>query len=101
MAERGVVLSTGDFSGNDEMRRTYLSAAAADAIPANPESTGKGHLLGLDLGAGLKGMDVSTGPKIRFRSRPARGISAMLPLLPGPLTAQAPTVTIMPDWQHD
>ncbi|MEJ1158914.1 FAD-dependent oxidoreductase [Prosthecomicrobium sp. N25] len=97
MAERGVILAAGDFSGNAEMRRRYLPPAAADSIPANPESTGKGHLLGLQMGAELKGMDVSTGPKLRFRSRPAQGILSRLPLWPPLMQAIAAVVQLMPD----
>src|SRR5690606_26952859 len=61
-ARRGVVLAAGDFSGNAGMRRSYLSPAAADSVPANPASTGIGQRLGLELGAALRGMAVSTGP---------------------------------------
>jgi fumarate reductase flavoprotein subunit len=95
-AEQGVVLATGDFSGNAEMRRTYLSPAAADSIPANPESTGHGHTMGLRLGGDLRRMAVSTGPKLRFRSHKAGGILAALPLRPWLMKPLAALVQRLP-----
>jgi fumarate reductase flavoprotein subunit len=96
-ASRGVVLAAGDFSGNADMRRQYLSAAAADSVPANPWSTGIGQRLGLQMGAALRGMAVSTGPKLRFRSRDRRGLLAMLPLWPWLMKLVAAMVQVMPE----
>src|SRR5262249_5853744 len=96
LAEQAVILSTGDFSGNQEMRRTYLSDAAGDSIAANPNSTGKGHLLGSALGAELKLMDVSTGPNLRFKTRQGQGLLAKLPLWPSLMKPLAAIVQIMP-----
>lgn len=95
-AARGVVLAAGDFSGNAEMRKTYLHAAAADSVPANPASTGIGQRLGLELGAALRGMAVSTGPKLRFRSRTRRGILALMPLWPWLMKLIAAMVQVLP-----
>lgn len=49
-AKGGVVLTTGDFGGNVEMRETYISSAVAQARPINPTNTGDGHRLVQGLG---------------------------------------------------
>jgi fumarate reductase flavoprotein subunit len=95
-AQRGVILTTGDFSGNAEMRRAFLKPAAAASVPANPESTGDGHRLAIDLGAAMQRMDVSTGPKLRFHSAPPRGLLARLPLSPMLMKPLAALVQILP-----
>ena len=81
-AKRGVVVATGDFSGNPEMRRAYLSPAAADAVPANPASSGDGHRLIEAVGGHFRSMHVSTGPKLRFPPGERRGLVARIPLWP-------------------
>lgn len=81
-ASRGIILAAGDFSGNAAMRKAYLRPVAAASVPANPESTGDGHRLAMAVGAATRAMDISTGPKLRFRSTRARGLLAMLPLWP-------------------
>jgi succinate dehydrogenase/fumarate reductase flavoprotein subunit len=49
-ARGGVVLTTGDFGGNPEMRKTFLPARAAPALPINPTNTGDGHQLVVKAG---------------------------------------------------
>ncbi len=71
VATRGVVIASGDFSGDPEMRRRHLSPAAAAAIPINPANTGDGHRLAEAVGAALRNMDVVFGPQLRFP--PPRG----------------------------
>ncbi|MHB1006398.1 MAG: FAD-dependent oxidoreductase [Chloroflexota bacterium] len=65
-ASRGVILATGDFSGNAELRQRFLQPAAAAATPINPSNTGDGHLLAAELGAAWRNMDVIFGPQLRF-----------------------------------
>ena len=69
-ARRAVILATGDFSGDELMRRTYLSKAAANAIPICPQNTGEGHLMAQALGASLCNMDIIFGPQMRFPRSP-------------------------------
>lgn len=95
-ARRGVVVATGDFSGNDEMRREHLSSAAADAVPANAESSGDGHRLIRDFGGELRAMGVSTGPKLRFPAAGRRGLIARLPLWPPLMQLAAWVVQFVP-----
>ena len=78
-ARRGVILATGDFSGNQRMRDTYLSPAARAAIPINPNSMGDGHELARQVGAVLCNMDMVFGPQLRFPRSPKTGFLDRLP----------------------
>jgi len=55
-ANRGVVLATGDFINNEEMRERYTSDAEGFAI--NEHNTGDGHRMAQEVGADLLNMDV-------------------------------------------
>ena len=76
---RGVILATGDFSGNAGMRAEFLAASARAAVPINPANTGDGHRLGRDVGAALRNMDVIYGPQLRFPRAPRAGFADRLP----------------------
>jgi fumarate reductase flavoprotein subunit len=78
-ASRGVILATGDFSGDAALRARFLSAAASAAIPINPTNTGDGHQLARAVGAALCNMDVIYGPQLRFPRAPRRGLVDRLP----------------------
>lgn len=78
-ARCGVVLATGDFSGNAAMRERYLPPEAARALPINARAQGRGHLLGAEAGAELTRMDVTFGPQLRFPPSPSPGIVTRLP----------------------
>jgi succinate dehydrogenase/fumarate reductase flavoprotein subunit len=92
---RGVVLATGDFSGDDELRCRYLPAAAAAAIPINPHATGDGHRLATAVGADTRNMDVVFGPQLRFP--PARlRLVERLPTWPAFAKVLAAIVNRMP-----
>jgi len=79
LAARGVILATGDFSGNPTLRARFLSAAASAAYPINPESAGDGHQLGRRVGAALCNMDVIFGPQLRFPRKKRPGFVERLP----------------------
>ena len=49
-ARGGVVVATGDFGGDVEMRERYISKAIAAARPINPTNTGDGHRMVQALG---------------------------------------------------
>ena len=78
-AGRGVVLATGDFSGNTEMRASHLPADAAAALPINPRANGDGHRLGAAVGGSLARMEMTFGPQLRFPPSPRGGVIDRLP----------------------
>ena len=86
-AHSGVVLATGDFSAEREMKARLASATAAKAEAVNPESTGDGHKMALALGAEIINGDIVHGPRLRFVP-PARP-SLVRRLPPWALVAQA------------
>ena len=56
-ARQGVILATGGFDHNPELRAKYLSTVDHDWSMGAPTNTGDGIRLGEDLGAGLDLMD--------------------------------------------
>jgi succinate dehydrogenase/fumarate reductase flavoprotein subunit len=77
-ARGGVVLTTGDFSGDAEMRTQFLSEGFADVQPVNPANAGDGH----KMVTGLGGRIVHTGlhsAGIRFQPPPPSWITALPP----------------------
>jgi fumarate reductase flavoprotein subunit len=78
-ARGGVVIATGDFSGNADMRHEYLSRNAAAARPSNPDANGDGHRLAREQGGQLRAMHATFGPQLRFAPSPKRGLIERLP----------------------
>lgn len=66
MARGGVVLATGDFSGEPEMKARFASQTAAKTEAVNVASTGDGHKMALALGAEIVNGDIVHGPRLRF-----------------------------------
>jgi len=79
-ARRGVVLATGDFSGNETMRREHLPPDAAAALPVNPAADGAGHRLASSVGGAFVSMDRLFGPQLRFGPAPRPGLLDRLPM---------------------
>jgi 3-oxosteroid 1-dehydrogenase len=71
-ARRGVLIATGGFERNEEMRRRYQrEPTGAQWTTGAPENTGDGILAGLDLGAAAGLMDDAWwGPSIPLRGGP-------------------------------
>lgn len=65
-ASGGVVLATGDFSADREMKAEHASATVAKTEPVNALSTGDGHRLALAIGARILNGDIVHGPRLRF-----------------------------------
>lgn len=66
LARRAVVLAAGDFSGNDELGKTYGRPPEVSAIPPlQLNATGDGHQLGLSLGAAAVAMERTGFPNFR------------------------------------
>lgn len=78
-ARQGVVIASGDFSGNAEMRHAHLSPEAAAAHPINADANGDGHRLAAALGAAWRRMDVIFGPQLRFAPPRRPGLVSRLP----------------------
>jgi len=71
-ARCGVLIATGGFERNEEMRRRYQrEPTGAQWTTGAPENTGDGILAGLDLGAAVRLMDDAWwGPSIPLRGGP-------------------------------
>jgi fumarate reductase flavoprotein subunit len=81
-ARGGVVLASGDFSGNDAMRSQYLRTGAARALPINPNNRGDGFALARPTGAALRNMDAIFGPQLRFPRAARAGLNERMPAWP-------------------
>jgi fumarate reductase flavoprotein subunit len=92
----GLVLAAGDFSGDEQMRRQYLPAAAAAARPANPRSSGDAQRIALTKGARAAAMDVTFGPQLRFPPPARRGLIERLPTWRWLCQAEAALVQRLP-----
>lgn len=79
LARNGVVLASGDYSANADMKREWASEAAARSTPVNGNSTGDGQRLGLDIGASIVNGDVVWGPRLRFVPPPNGSLAERLP----------------------
>ena len=60
-AVRGVVLAAGDYAGNPDMKREFISDAVARTEAVNPTATGDGHRMALELGARIINRDLFGG----------------------------------------
>jgi len=73
------VLATGDFSGDREMRTTYISPDVALARPANPTNTGDGHRMVLAVGGRLVNSQIYLGGA-RFDPPPPKFLASLPPI---------------------
>jgi succinate dehydrogenase/fumarate reductase flavoprotein subunit len=78
-ARSGVVLASGDYSANVDMKRELAGEAAARSVPVNVNSTGDGQRLGSDLGARIVNGDIVWGPRLRFVPPPNGSLAERLP----------------------
>lgn len=60
-ASRGIVLAAGDYAGNPDMKREFISDAAARTEAVNPTATGDGHRMALEVGARIVNRDLFGG----------------------------------------
>ena len=65
-ARGGVVLASGDYSANGQLKTRFMAPEVAKVDPINPTSEGDGQAMGLDLGGKVLNGDLSLGPEIRF-----------------------------------
>jgi len=82
IAHRGVILASGDFSGNEAMRSAHLPTAAARAIPINPGNTGLMFEAAAELGAQFLNMQRVFGPQMRFPAGTQASLADRMPSWP-------------------
>jgi fumarate reductase flavoprotein subunit len=98
MARGGVVLASGDFSGNALMRHAHLPTPAARATPINAGNLGDGFRLAQDAGAVPVHMDKIFGPQLRFSRSQHRGLNDVMPSWPWLAWLSAKVFMHAPAW---
>lgn len=66
LARRAVVLASGDFSADRDLKAQYAQPEVVEVDAVVPSSTGDGHKLALALGASVVNGDIVRGPIMRF-----------------------------------
>jgi succinate dehydrogenase/fumarate reductase flavoprotein subunit len=78
-ARRAVVLASGDYAANAELKAKYISPEVALVDAMNPTATGDGHVMAFPLGARVLNGDVLSGPTLRFVPPPRETLLKRLP----------------------
>lgn len=65
-ARGGVVLATGDFTSDPELKGRYMGSQEAKVDGVNMTATGDGQKLALRLGGRIVNGDLALGPELRF-----------------------------------
>lgn len=78
-ARGGVVLATGDFTNDPELKRRYMGAAEANVEGVNANATGDGQKLAVALGAEILNGDQALGPELRFIPPQRKNLLLKLP----------------------
>lgn len=76
---KAVVLASGDYAANTELKAKYISPEVSKVDAMNPTATGDGHEMAFSLGARVLNGDVLSGPTLRFVPPPRNSIASMLP----------------------
>jgi len=79
---RAVVVATGYFHGDPDLRARYLPPDAAPVDSIDPNQTGDGHRMTMALGAPMVNMGVGSAPEFRFVTRTDRLLARRLPVHP-------------------
>jgi succinate dehydrogenase/fumarate reductase flavoprotein subunit len=79
IAKKAVILTTGDFSGGAELKRTHISEAVAATPSVTGMNSGDGHRMAVAAGGEIVNGDVVWGPMLRFVPPPATGLIHKLP----------------------
>lgn len=84
-ARGGIVLATGDFTSDPELKAQYMGPQEAKMDGVNITATGDGQKLALPLGGRIINGDLALGPELRFVPPQKRNVLLSLP--PWPLLA--------------
>jgi len=79
---KAVVLASGDYAANTQLKAKYISPEVAKVDAMNPTATGDGHEMAFPLGARVLNGDVLSGPTLRFIPPPKESIDRLLPPWP-------------------
>jgi succinate dehydrogenase/fumarate reductase flavoprotein subunit len=75
----GVVLASGDFTNDPDLKGRYMGSQEAKVEGVNADATGDGQKLALALGARVINGDQALGPELRFVPPQRKSILLMLP----------------------
>ena len=78
-ARGGIVLATGDFTSDPELKAQFMGPQEAKIDGVNITATGDGQKLALPLGARIVNGDLALGPELRFVPPQRRNILLSLP----------------------
>lgn len=78
-ARRAVVLATGDFTNDPELKGRFMGPREARVPGVNETATGDGQKLALALGGRILNGDLALGPELRFIPPRHKTLTARLP----------------------
>ena len=78
-ARGGVILATGDFTSDPELKGRFMGPQEAKVEGVNSTATGDGQKLALALGARVINGDLALGPELRFVPPQRRNLLLNLP----------------------
>jgi succinate dehydrogenase/fumarate reductase flavoprotein subunit len=78
-ARGGIVLATGDFPSDPELKAQFMGPQEAKIDGVNVTATGDGQKLALPLGARIINGDLALGPELRFVPPQRRNILLIVP----------------------
>lgn len=79
IARGGIVLATGDFTSDPELKAQFMGPQEAKIDGVNATATGDGQKLALPLGARIINGDLALGPELRFVPPQRKNILLSLP----------------------
>jgi fumarate reductase flavoprotein subunit len=95
-ARKSVVLTSGDFTNDPELKGKYMGAQEAKASGVNPTATGDGQKLAVKLGARILNGDLALGPELRFVPPTKANLLQKLPPWPWLATFMGWSIDNMP-----
>ena len=76
---KSIVLATGDYAANAQLKEKYISEEVARVDAMNPTATGDGHEMAFPLGARVLNGDILSGPNLRFLPPPKETLARRIP----------------------